>query len=127
MADRRITDLAKKLYRREIGRRDFIRQAAALGAVLVLYFGLAGALSFALPVAAVAGALLSIALVVVVAGRKASLTKAARNIKVRSASAPGRHSMADRETPRRDKSFESPYWGWSGCSRKRPHPASSSV
>jgi iron complex transport system permease protein len=44
-------------------------QAAALGAVLVLYFGIAGALSFALPVAAVAGALLSIALVVAVAGR----------------------------------------------------------
>jgi iron complex transport system permease protein len=44
-------------------------QAAALGAVLVLYFGIAGALSFALPAAAVGGALASIALVVVVAGR----------------------------------------------------------
>ena len=34
-------------------------QAAAFGAVLVLYFGLVGALSWALPVAAIAGALLS--------------------------------------------------------------------
>jgi multiple sugar transport system substrate-binding protein len=32
MADRRILDLAQKLYRRQIDRRDFIRQAAALGA-----------------------------------------------------------------------------------------------
>jgi iron complex transport system permease protein len=47
-------------------------QAAALGAVLVLYFGLAGALSFALPLAAILGALVSIALVVVVAGREGS-------------------------------------------------------
>ena len=39
-------------------------QAAAFGAVVVLYFGLAGALSFALPVAAIGGALLSIGLVV---------------------------------------------------------------
>lgn len=46
-------------------------QAAALGAVLVLYFGLAGALSWALPAAAIAGALVSIALVVGVAGRDA--------------------------------------------------------
>ncbi len=44
-------------------------QSAALGAVLVLYFGLAGALSWALPVAAVLGALASIALIVFVAGR----------------------------------------------------------
>src|SRR5829696_5648572 len=43
-------------------------QAAALGAVLVLYFGLAGALSFALPLAAILGALVSIGLVVAVAG-----------------------------------------------------------
>jgi iron complex transport system permease protein len=43
-------------------------QAAALGAVLVLYFGAAGALSLALPAAAIAGALVSIALVVAVAG-----------------------------------------------------------
>src|SRR5829696_6100950 len=47
-------------------------QAAALGAVLVLYFGLAGALSFALPLAAILGALVSIGLVVAVAGRDGS-------------------------------------------------------
>jgi iron complex transport system permease protein len=46
-------------------------QAAALGAVLVLYFGFAGALSWALPVAAIMGALVSIALVITVAGRNA--------------------------------------------------------
>ncbi len=45
-------------------------QAAALGAVLVLYFGFAGALSWALPLAAIAGALVSIALLVAVAGRE---------------------------------------------------------
>src|SRR5688572_16388646 len=45
-------------------------QAAALGAVLVLYFGLAGALSWTLPFAAIAGALVSIALIVAVAGRE---------------------------------------------------------
>ena len=45
-------------------------QAAALGAVLVLYFGLAGALSWTLPLAAIAGALVSIALLVAVAGRE---------------------------------------------------------
>lgn len=44
-------------------------QAAALGAVLALYFGFAGALSWALPAAAIAGALASIVLVVAVAGR----------------------------------------------------------
>src|SRR5919112_1280615 len=48
-------------------------QAAALGAVLVLYFGLAGALSWTLPFAAIAGALASIALIVAVAGRNASM------------------------------------------------------
>jgi iron complex transport system permease protein len=48
-------------------------QAAALGAVVVLYFGLAGALSWALPFAAIAGALVSIALVVAVAGRSATV------------------------------------------------------
>jgi iron complex transport system permease protein len=48
-------------------------QASALGAVLVLYFGLVGALSWALPLAAIAGALLSIALVVMVAGRNATM------------------------------------------------------
>ena len=48
-------------------------QAAALGAVIVLYFGLVGALSWMLPVAAILGALASIALVVVVAGRNATI------------------------------------------------------
>ncbi len=48
-------------------------QAAALGAVLVLYFGFVDALSFALPVAAIAGAFLSVGLLVLVAGRSASL------------------------------------------------------
>lgn len=48
-------------------------QASALGAVLVIYFGLVGALSWALPFAAIAGALLSIALVVAVAGRNATV------------------------------------------------------
>jgi iron complex transport system permease protein len=48
-------------------------QAAAFGAVLVLYFGLVGALSFALPVAAILGALLSIVLVVAVAGRSTTV------------------------------------------------------
>lgn len=48
-------------------------QAAAFGAVLVLYFGLAGALSWLLPLAAIAGALLSIGLVVLVAGRRATV------------------------------------------------------
>ncbi|QFU14885.1 FecCD family ABC transporter permease [Microvirga thermotolerans] len=48
-------------------------QAAALGAVIVLYFGLAGALSWALPLAAIAGALVSIALVVAAAGRGATV------------------------------------------------------
>ena len=48
-------------------------QAAALGAVLVLYFGLVDALSWALPVAAILGAFLSVGLLVLVAGRSASL------------------------------------------------------
>jgi iron complex transport system permease protein len=48
-------------------------QAAALGAVIVLYFGLVGALSWMLPVAAILGALVSIALVVTVAGRNATI------------------------------------------------------
>ena len=47
-------------------------QAAALGAVLVLYFGLGRRALVALPVAAIAGALLSIVLVVGVAGRDAT-------------------------------------------------------
>lgn len=49
------------------------QQAAALGAVLVLYFGFVGALSWILPVAAIAGALVSIAVVVAVAGRNATV------------------------------------------------------
>ncbi|MHB2167366.1 FecCD family ABC transporter permease [Alsobacter sp. R-9] len=49
-------------------------QAAALGAVIVLYAGLAGALSFALPAAAIAGAALSVMLVVTVAGRDPGIT-----------------------------------------------------
>ncbi len=48
-------------------------QAAAFGAVLVLYSGLVGALSWLLPFAAIGGALLSIALVVAVAGRRATV------------------------------------------------------
>ncbi|PVE24805.1 ABC transporter permease [Microvirga sp. KLBC 81] len=48
-------------------------QAAAFGAVLVLYSGLVGALSWALPFAAILGALLSVALVVTVAGRRATV------------------------------------------------------
>jgi iron complex transport system permease protein len=48
-------------------------QAAAFGAVLVIYSGLVGTLSWALPFAAIAGALLSIALVVAVAGRSATI------------------------------------------------------
>ncbi|SCY48569.1 FecCD family ABC transporter permease [Microvirga guangxiensis] len=48
-------------------------QAAAFGAVLVLYSGLVGALSWALPFAAILGALASIALVVAVAGRRATV------------------------------------------------------
>ncbi len=48
-------------------------QAAALGAVSVLYFGFAGVYSLALPIAAVATAFASVALVVLVAGPRASL------------------------------------------------------
>jgi iron complex transport system permease protein len=48
-------------------------QAASFGAVLVIYSGLVGTLSWALPFAAIAGALLSIALVVAVAGRGATI------------------------------------------------------
>src|SRR3954452_17039764 len=47
-------------------------QAAAFGAVAVLYSGMADAFSFALPAAAMAGALLSIVLVALVAGRSGS-------------------------------------------------------
>jgi iron complex transport system permease protein len=48
-------------------------QAAAFGACLVLYFGLAGALSWVLPIAAIAGALASILVVVAVAGRDSTV------------------------------------------------------
>ncbi|WP_244470880.1 FecCD family ABC transporter permease [Microvirga massiliensis] len=48
-------------------------QAAAFGAVVVLYSGWAGALSFALPFAAIAGAVISIGLVLAVAGRNATV------------------------------------------------------
>jgi iron complex transport system permease protein len=47
--------------------------AAAFGAVAVISLGLADALSFALPVAAIAGALISVALLILVAGPRASL------------------------------------------------------
>jgi iron complex transport system permease protein len=49
-------------------------QAAAAGAALVIAFGLAPVTSFAVPIAGIAGAMASIALLVVVAGRYASLT-----------------------------------------------------
>lgn len=48
-------------------------QAAAFGAVLVIYSGLVGVLSWALPFAAILGALASVALVVAVAGRRATV------------------------------------------------------
>ena len=47
--------------------------AAAFGAVLVISLGLVSALSWALPAAAIAGALLSVALLILVAGPRASL------------------------------------------------------
>lgn len=47
--------------------------AAAFGAVTVISLGLVDALSFALPVAAIAGALVSVALLILVAGPQASL------------------------------------------------------
>ena len=49
-------------------------QAAAFGAVATLSLGLADALSYALPVAAILGAFLSVFLLVAVAGRNAGLT-----------------------------------------------------
>ena len=49
-------------------------QAAAAGASLVIAFGLASATSLAVPVAGIAGALISIGGLVAVAGRRASLT-----------------------------------------------------
>lgn len=48
-------------------------QAASFGAVMVLYFGFAGALSFALPFAAIAGALVSVAAVVLLGGPRSSI------------------------------------------------------
>jgi iron complex transport system permease protein len=47
--------------------------AAAFGAVTVISLGLVDALSFALPLAAIAGALISVALLILVAGPRASL------------------------------------------------------
>ena len=47
--------------------------AAAFGAVLVISLGLFDALSYALPAAAIAGALISVALLILVAGPRASL------------------------------------------------------
>ena len=47
--------------------------AAAFGAVSVIALGLVNALSFALPVAAIAGALVSVGLLILVAGPRASL------------------------------------------------------
>jgi iron complex transport system permease protein len=47
--------------------------AAAFGAVAIISLGLVDALSFALPVAAIAGALASVALLILVAGPRASL------------------------------------------------------
>jgi iron complex transport system permease protein len=49
-------------------------QAAAAGAALVIAFGFAPVTSFAVPIAGIAGALSSIAVLVAVAGRHASLT-----------------------------------------------------
>lgn len=49
-------------------------QSAALGAVTVLYFGLADAFSFALPLAAIACAFLSTLFIMAAVGRRADLT-----------------------------------------------------
>jgi iron complex transport system permease protein len=49
-------------------------QAAAAGASFVIAFGFAGATSFSVPLAGIAGALASVAGLVLVAGRRASLT-----------------------------------------------------
>jgi iron complex transport system permease protein len=49
-------------------------QAASAGASFVIAYGLAGATSFAVPLAGIAGALISIGGLVAVAGRRASLT-----------------------------------------------------
>jgi iron complex transport system permease protein len=49
-------------------------QAAAVGASFVIAYGIAGATSFAVPIAGIAGALVSIGGLVAIAGRRASLT-----------------------------------------------------
>ena len=49
-------------------------QAAAAGAALVIAFGLAGATSFAVPLAGIAGTLLAVGALLTIAGRRASLT-----------------------------------------------------
>jgi iron complex transport system permease protein len=49
-------------------------QAASVGASFVIAFGLAGATSFAVPLAGIAGALVSIGGLVAIAGRRASMT-----------------------------------------------------
>ena len=49
-------------------------QAAPVGASFVIAYGLAGATSFAVPVAGIVGALVSIGGLVAIAGRRASLT-----------------------------------------------------
>src|SRR5258705_4239105 len=48
-------------------------QAASVGASFVIAYGLAGATSFAVPVAGIAGALLSIGGLLAISGRRASL------------------------------------------------------
>src|SRR5262249_58400722 len=49
-------------------------QAASVGASFVIAYGLAGATSFAVPLAGIVGALLSIGGLVAISGRRASLT-----------------------------------------------------
>ena len=49
-------------------------QAAAAGAALVIAFGLAGATSFAVPLAGIAGTMLAIGALLAIAGRRTSLT-----------------------------------------------------
>jgi iron complex transport system permease protein len=49
-------------------------QAASVGASFVIAYGLSGATSFAVPLAGIAGALLSIGGLIAIAGRRASLT-----------------------------------------------------
>ena len=49
-------------------------QAASVGASFLIAYGLAGATSFAVPIAGIAGALVSVGGLVAIAGRRASLT-----------------------------------------------------